>query len=223
MRVSTVSMAVCFAVAIPSIASAVPLSTLTGGGTLSVNDVTFSGFTSNQVDGQVVDIADLDVSAGSTATTAFLFFSFGTNFELTADAFTEWEFGFSADVTGGTGRLFEEESVRIFGGTNNLNGADSAFIEFDSGSLFVEFTDSGIVATDSNAIAPATGSVTADFGVQGEAIGADIVRFSGLVYTLDLDSAFVPPPTPVPVPASLGLMAAGLGAVGVVARRRRRS
>jgi hypothetical protein len=63
----------------------------------------------------------------------------------------------------------------------------------------------------------------------GEGTGSEFYNYDdfgqryGVAYTLDRVTFSVPSVTPVPVPAALPLLASGLGAIGMVARKRRRS
>ncbi|MEM9852631.1 MAG: VPLPA-CTERM sorting domain-containing protein [Pseudomonadota bacterium] len=207
--------AVCAALLSPTLALGASLSSLVAGATLSIDDVTFSNFTATQVDGQVIDISNVNLTTTSTASYVQLEIVFLPSVLLTADAFTEWELSFSADVTGGTGRQFVEERLFISSSTRNGNTQDSAFLELATSTLLVEQTDTSVVSLDTNMLAP-TGTVVPDFALTGEAFGADSVALFLARYRLDLADA---PSAVVPLPASFGLLALGLGAAGLMRRR----
>ncbi|MEX2518511.1 MAG: PEP-CTERM sorting domain-containing protein [Paracoccaceae bacterium] len=209
-----------FLLAAPTGPTAAPLDLLTPGGTIIVDDVTFSGF--SFLDG--VSTAPLsanrfDVSGSSGGSSVTLTYMIDPSINVVAGEAFEFNSSFGATVGGGSTRRINSVTLRMSG----FSRIGDSFIEFGSTAPFLSFSNSlaGGDAFDMASLAMLS-SFDFDFFAQGESFGAGAsATLSEFFVVLGFDSAFVPPVSSVPLPAALPLMLGGIGLLGFAARRRR--
>lgn len=207
---------------VSSHALAVPLSTLTGGGSVTIADVTFDTFSYTDVGAGFGDLAvpanTIDVTASSTATTVTLLFDFDPDLQVAFDDVFEINGGFSTSVTGSSRELISVDLQLQAAVTGNIG--DFVFIELGSNTL----ADSATI-DPANAGPQSFGSALANLStypllwdMQGEAgdpgTSASVNAFQ---VTFELHD---PVQTTVPESATLPLILSGLIGMGVLGMRR---
>lgn len=207
-------------------ASAATLTSLLAGGSITVGDVTFNSFAADPGDtGNVATDTDaIDVTGGSSANTVWLDFAFDPSLQVSGDIDAiGYVLDFLASVDAPSMRSFISATLSFFGDDLDItNDASSGVNMVLDGAVFLSIFDDSIGGTqnsDTMAVGP-SGSVSAE--TQWNLIGfetAAIARMSGFRFTLTLDDDIAPPA--IPLPAAAPLFFAGLGALGLIRRRRK--
>lgn len=214
------SMVLVATLSMPGAVSAATLNSLAGGGTITVDDVTFSGFTFLDIasifGGVATDPGDIDVTGSSTATSVTLTYAFDPALALDGEEIFEFDSQFTATVAGASSRLINSISI----GLADYSRSGDSFVEIGSNTPFmlVYGDATSEVLTDSGSVSP-TSNVTFNFFSQGETFDAAArAGLSRFTITLGLDSGL---PPAVPLPASLPLLLGGVGLMGLLSRRKR--
>lgn len=194
-----------------------PLSTYLAGGanaTCTVLDKTFSNFTYTGTNGNAPPASSIEVTPlTASLTSPGPGLQFNGNFSVAAGKTTDIALDF--DVTAGAGFKITGASVTLVGTTTGGGAAGS-------------FSDSELIASGMAEIASLNTSNTNKVasttfaGVTGATVDEDILLI-GYENLSTIIKHFAENSTPTPEPASLGLLGVGLGALGLIRRRQRRS
>lgn len=222
------------------------LDTLTGGGSLTENDVAFSNFAfmpnvfspfSDAFNPEADEIFVTTSAAGTTTTVTFSFDPavgiIGVDEVNSRAKVFEFFIDFDVAVTGGSTRTLTDLTLDVLD-EDDLYATGSAFAEvifYDDptrGPVLVEIfedTSFGRQPKDSPDIF-ASRSALSLFGViEGESrTNISTAGLSGFALTFELSGTPpvvppTPPATPIPLPASLPLILAGLGSLAFLRRR----
>jgi hypothetical protein len=219
-------------------ASSASLSDLVAGGALVVQDVTFDGFYFENRTGPgdepfvPVEAGDVEVVgfSGAGSVGVDVLFSpaiVGSIFDPTSGFGDLFEFfvDFSATIDPASGRTFTGVALEFLGYGVTAPGELEVVYDVDGAgfSKEIEVFDFpppfGVQTADGAPISPALTALALEGVVEGEVTGpGGVVSLSG--YRLRFDLAGDPPVGVIPLPGALPMLAAALGGLAVLRRRR---
>lgn len=204
-------------------AASCTLAELYGGGSITINDVSFNGFTFNFGNGLALDDEAITVAGVDETTPGVvgLTFMFDPAVAVAFDDFLEYDWNFDASINAGV-----REIVEAFLGIDASDSFGDAFVEVASelsdGAMSLLRVDEGGVFPSTDTVSFLTALTTLSFGfdIVGEAFEEDaFAEVSQFRLLLTLKGE--PPVGEVPLPAAFPLMLAGLAGLGALTRRRR--